>query len=138
MDNKSKKAAELFESEYNCAQAVLGAFCENYGLDINAALKIACGLGSGVRNADICGAVSGAVLVIGLKYGNDKDTCNTKTQEFTEAFKNENKHIVCRDILKCDITKSGGREIAVSKNLFKTVCMDMVISAADILIKLGY
>jgi len=67
-----EKAADIFNGGHNCAQAVLGAFCEEYGLDTDTALRIARGLGSGVRNAEICGAVSGAVLVIGLKYGHDK------------------------------------------------------------------
>ena len=138
MNDKLKKAAELFGGGCNCAQAVIGAFCGDYGLDTDTALRIAGGLGSGVRNAEICGAVSGAVLVIGLKYGHDKALCNTRTQEFTAKFKAANKSIVCRDILKCDIATSGGREKAIGGNLFKTVCADMVTSAADILVSLGY
>ena len=136
--NRIKKAAELFGGGYNCAQAVLGAFCDDYGLDTDMALKNTGGLGSGVRNAEICGAVSGAVLVIGLKYGHDKALCNTKTEEFTAKFKKENQSIVCRDILKCNIATKDGRKKAVNENLFKTVCMDMVKSAASILEDLGY
>jgi len=66
---KSQYAVELFRKGFLCSQAVLASFCDSYGLDRNSALKIACGLGSGMRCAEICGAVSGAVLVIGLKYG---------------------------------------------------------------------
>ena len=136
--NKPEKAAELFGGGYNCAQAVLGAFCDDYGLDADTALRITGGLGSGVRNAEICGAVSGAVLVIGLKYGHDKALCNTKTEEFTAKFKKENGSIVCRDILKCNIATPDGRSKAVGGNLFKTVCIDMVKSAAVILEDLEY
>ena len=136
--NKTEKAAELFGGGYNCAQAVLGAFCNEYGLDADTALRIAGGFGRGVRNAEICGAVSGAVLVIGLKYGQDKALCNTKTKEFTAKFKKENQSIVCRDILKCDIATPGGRNKAAGENLFKTVCMDMVKSAALILEEWGF
>ena len=136
--NRIKKATELFGGGYNCAQAVLSAFCTDYDLDADTALRIAGGLGSGVRNAEICGAVSGAVLVIGLKYGHDKALCNTKTEEFTAKFKKENQSIVCKDILKCDIATLDGRNKAIGENLFKTICMDMVKSAAAILEELGY
>ena len=136
--SKIEKAIELFGGGYNCAQAVLGAFCDDYGLDTDTALRVAGGLGSGVRNAEICGAVSGAVLVIGLKYGHDKALCNTKTEEFTAKFKKENQSIVCKDILKCNIATPDGRNKAVGENLFKTVCMDMVKSAVLILEDLGY
>lgn len=135
---KAEKAAEILSCGHNCAQAVLGAFCEDYGLDTGAALKISSGLGSGVRNAEICGAVSGAVLVIGLKYGHDKAHCNAKTEEFTAQFKKVNQSIVCRDILRCGIATPDGREKAVGSNLFTTVCVNMVKSAAQMLEGLGY
>lgn len=95
MSTKIEKATELFKSGYNCSQAVLGAFGEDFSLSIDTALKIACGLGSGARSAEICGAVSGAILVIGLKYGshnaNQKELCNTKTEEFVKLFREKNK-----------------------------------------------
>lgn len=134
----SKKAADMFLDGYNCSQAILGSFCVNYGFDPKTALRIACGLGSGARNAEICGAVSGAVLVIGLKYGDNKEICNEKTEKFTKVFKERNQHIVCKEILSCDISTPSGKEKAITDNLFKTVCLDMVISAADILEELGY
>jgi len=138
MISKSEKVAELFGRGYNCAQAVFCSFCDNYGFDVAVAEKIACGLGSGVRNAEVCGAVSGTVLVIGLKYGYDKKVCNAKTEEITAKFRARNQHIVCRNILGCDIATLEGREVAIKANLFKTVCLDMVVSAVDILDNLGY
>ena len=132
------KASELFKSGLYCSQAVLGAFCEKYGLDKNLAFKISCGLNSGVRCADLCGAVSGAVLVIGLKYGSNKSDCNLKTEEYINAFKEQNGSIICRDLLGCDISTTDGKEKAISENLFKTRCMDMVKNAAQILDDLGY
>ncbi len=140
--SKSQKAAELFNRKYNCSQAILGAFCEDYGVKVDTALKIACGLGSGVRSAEICGAVSGAVLVIGLKYGSDSPgaqaICNIKTEEFIKCFTEANKSIVCRDILGCDISTELGREKALSEQYFTTICLDMVVKAAQILEELGY
>lgn len=138
MSEKTKTASEIFNSGLNCSQAVLGTFCENYGVEKKSAFKIACGLGSGLRSAEICGAVSGAVLVIGLKYGENKNICNAKTEEFIEEFRNENRDIVCRKILGCDITTPAGKKKAVNGNLFATKCLDMVISAVNILEKMHY
>ena len=138
MGEKVKKASESFGNGLNCAQSVFGAFCDRYGVTEETAVKIACGLGSGARSAELCGAVSGAVLVIGLKYGESKEMCNQKTEEFMKAFKDANNDIVCRNLLGCDITTPSGREKAVADNLFKTKCLDLVKSAADILEKLGY
>jgi C_GCAxxG_C_C family probable redox protein len=86
MSEKEKIASELFGTGLNCAQSVLGAFCNNYGIEQDTAFKITCGLGSGVRSAEICGAVSGAVLVIGLKYGESKRICDIKTEEFIKIW----------------------------------------------------
>ena len=142
---KSQDAAELFRNGFLCSQAVFAAFCENYGLDKNSALKIASGLGSGLRSAEVCGAVSGAVLVIGLKHGYTdaknraaKESCNAKVEEFVRIFRERNRHIVCRDILGCDISTPDGRKKAIDEKLFTTVCLDMVVSAATILEELGY
>ena len=138
MTGRAKEASELFNSGLYCSQAVLGAFCEKYGMEKDLAFKISCGLNSGVRCADVCGVVSGAILVIGLKYGDDKAVCNLKTEEYIKAFKEKNGSIICRDLLGCDISTPDGKEKAVDENLFKTRCVDMVKSAAQILDDLGY
>ena len=142
---KSQYAAEFFRNGFLCSQSVLAAFCDSYGLDRNSALKIACGLGSGMNSSEICGAVSGAVLVIGLKYGhaNAKDTaakkiCQAKVKEFLCIFLERNRHIICRDILGCDIFTPEGKQKAREEKLFTTVCVDMVDSASSILEELGY
>jgi len=133
-----KKASDLFEKGWYCSQSVLCAFCEKYGLNEETALKISFGLNSGARCADICGAVSGAILVIGLKYGDSKDICNSKTEEFINSFKKKQGEIICRNILGCDISTQEGRELAIKKNLFRTVCADAVTNAAQTLSDLGY
>jgi len=133
-----KKAADYFESGLYCSQAVLGAFCEKYGLDKETAFKISFGLNSGVRCADACGAVTGAILVVGLKHGNTKEIGNAKTEEYIKKFVDIHMSIVCRDLLDCDISTPAGIEIALGKNLFKTRCLDLVISAAQVLDELGY
>ncbi|MCL2504155.1 MAG: C-GCAxxG-C-C family protein [Coriobacteriia bacterium] len=102
------------------------------------ARRISRGLSSGARCAEICGAVSGAILVIGLKYGDVAIECNLKTEEFIKRFKDSNGTIVCRDILGCDISTPEGKKQAASEDLFKSICMSVVISAAQILEDSGY
>lgn len=145
MKTQVNLAADLFLSGFNCAQSVLAVFCEKYGLPQKDALKTASGFGAGVRNGEICGAVSGAVMVIGLKYGQykaedkeSKQKCNEAAEAFICAFKNRNKSIICRDIIGCDLSTTQGRQLATEKNLFQTVCSDMVKSAVEQLCDLGY
>jgi C_GCAxxG_C_C family probable redox protein len=135
MGKHSEKAAALFDEGFACSQAVLGAFCEPLGMDRALAMKIANGFGGGIaRRQEICGAVSGAVMVIGLKYGRTEAgdmQAHKKTYEKVNAYCNafEAKHgfIQCRDLLGC------GMEEAKEKGLFTSLCPKFVRDAADIL-----
>ena len=145
MKTKSEKAAAYFENGFNCAQSVFSTFCERYGLDEESALKIASGLGGGFRSGEICGAVSGAVLVVGLKYGQSiaddldvKRNCNAKAEEFIQVFRERNGSIVCRELLGCDLSTEEGRAQAKRDNLFRTICDEKVRNAVDLLDELGY
>jgi len=145
MSKKCDQAVELFNSGFNCCQAVLAVFCEGYGLDRTTALKLACGFGGGVRSGEICGAASGAVMVIGLKTGHceaadmaAKSNCYAKTVQFLDAFRARNRSVVCREILGCDISTKAGYAKAHSAGLFGTTCVDMVAGAVEILERLGY
>ena len=145
MSAKSEAATTLFLSGANCAQSVLAVFCERYGLDWDNALKLCAGLGAGFRFGEVCGAVSGAVLVIGLKQGQHtaeskeaKDHCNNETVQFIDQFKRKNNSIVCREILGFDLSVKEEYEQAQKQNLFRTTCADMVERAVILLEELGY
>jgi C_GCAxxG_C_C family probable redox protein len=145
MEKATEKALANFNHGFNCAQAVLSAFCEKYGLGMELASKIAGGMGSGFRSGDICGAVSGAVMVIGLKYGpggaddlQAKPKCYEKTEEFIRAFREGCGFICCRDILGCDLSTPNGRKQAEKDDLFNTVCVDAVKTSIHLLEELGY
>ena len=145
MQSKAPQAAGFFSDGFNCAQAVLAVFCEKYHMDKETALKLAGGFGGGMRSGEICGAVSGAVMVIGLKYGHceaqdkaAKLNCNSKTVEFMSLFRNKNKSVVCREILGYDLSVKEEYDQAQNQNLFKTTCADMVKSAVTLLEELGY
>jgi C_GCAxxG_C_C family probable redox protein len=105
------------------------------------ALKIAQGFGGGMgRMAQTCGAVTGAYMVLGLKYGNaethDKETKEKVYElirEFSRRFENRNSSIVCRELLGCDISKPEGVMAAKENGLFTSICPKMVREAVEIL-----
>lgn len=107
MSEKSAKAKELFLSGYNCAQAVVAVFCEDYNISENTALGITSGFGRGMMCGEICGAVSGAITVIGMKNTavcNDlqdlKEQTALDTKEFIKSFKEKYEFLSCRELNK--------------------------------------
>ena len=102
------KAAELFMQGYNCSQAVVVAFCDVTGLETDFAAKMASSFGGGMgRMREVCGAVSGMLMVLGLLYGYEtpgddvsKKELYTHIQALAGKFRDEVGSIVCREILK--------------------------------------
>ena len=139
MNSKIETAAERFDKGFNCSQAVLSSFCEQFGLDYETALKIATGFGGGMHINGTCGAVTGAVMVLGLKYGNTgedkqaKEKTYKKVIKFANRFSARNDSVKCYDLLGCDITTLEGVQIAREKGLFDSVCPKIVRDAAEIL-----
>jgi C_GCAxxG_C_C family probable redox protein len=136
--NKTEKAVQCFNSGLNCSQAIFSVYGEQFGINTELALKISSGFGGGMgRLCETCGAVTGAFMVIGLKYGNitfdDKDG-KEKTyamiQEFAKRFKERNQSTKCEDLLGTHIV-SGDKGKAALR--VKEVCPKMVLDAAEIL-----
>ena len=130
--NSIEEAVQLFESGYVCSQAVFAAFSEDLGLPKEQALKIGACFGSGMRKAEVCGACTGALMALGLKYGENKEKSNEVCNKFLDEFKNENGSFICRNLLGCDISTPEGVKYARDNNLFKELCPKMVESAAKI------
>lgn len=125
-------AVELFNRKYRCSQAVFAAFSNELGLDESEALKIGACFGSGMRKGEVCGACTGALMALGLRYGESKEKSDEVCERFLDEFKKENGSYMCRDLLGCDISTSEGVEYAVENNLFNELCPKMVKSAAII------
>jgi C_GCAxxG_C_C family probable redox protein len=110
-------------------------------MDEQTALRVACGFGGGVGRLGLtCGAVTGAVMVIGLKYGKvkaDDDAAKEKTyalvQEFARRFRARAKSLNCTELLGFDLGTPEGREQVKARNLAMTVCEKAVRDAAEIL-----
>lgn len=126
------EAVRLFEEGYVCSQAVFAAFSPNFGLDKELALKIGACFGSGMRKGEVCGACTGALMALGLKYGESKEKSNDACERFLDEFEKINGSYICNDLLGCDITTREGVDFAVENNLFKEFCPKMVESAARI------
>ncbi|MGA2368464.1 MAG: C-GCAxxG-C-C family protein [Dehalococcoidia bacterium] len=134
---KDDDALATFKSRFNCSQAVLSSFCEELGFDMQTALKVAAGFGGGIgRSGQTCGAVTGAIMVIGLKKGMslpDPLKANEITYglsaEFLKRFRESHGSTLCHDLLGCDISNNEALMEAREKRLFQTVCPKLVQDA---------
>ena len=130
------EAVDLFNDKYVCSQAVFGAFSPELGLSKEQALKIGACFGSGMRKGEVCGACAGALMALGLKYGESKEKSNEVCERFLDEFKKKNGSYICNELLGCDITTTEGVKYAVDNELFTEFCPKMVESAARITEKL--
>jgi C_GCAxxG_C_C family probable redox protein len=138
---KSQLAIENFKT-LNCAQSVLLSHAEELKLDKTTALRIALGFGGGMAMAETCGAVTGAYMVLGLKANfKEKSIQEIKAEtkaavrKFNELFIAKHGSLQCKKLLGVDISTPEGSALASEKNLFNTVCSELVGSAAEILEK---
>jgi len=137
----SDEARERFSTSMNCAQSILTTYCEDMGLDVKTALRLAAPFGGGMsRKGEACGAISGALMVIGLKYGSSNtDDKEIKaevlriSQRFMDLFKEKHGTVRCNELLGVDIGTKEGQLIAKEKDLFNSNCPGFVSDAAGIL-----
>ena len=136
-----ENAASAFTQGFSCSQAVLSAFAAEFGLERETALKLASGLGGGMgRTGQTCGAVSGALLALGLKYGSAdpqdkaaKEKTYALVRELIARFKTRNGTALCPELLGYDIGTPEGLQAVRDKGLAATVCAKAVRDAAEIL-----
>jgi C_GCAxxG_C_C family probable redox protein len=142
MANKNETALKKFSSGYNCAQAVLYSFKDDINIDGNIALKMACGFGAGMsRKGEVCGAVTGGIMVIGAKYGrgeNDETTATEKTytkiRGLMDRFETRQGTFICRELLNgCDLSTEEGQMYFRNNDLFNATCKKCVGSVVQIL-----
>lgn len=137
---RGQKAADLFEKGYNCAQAVAVAFCDLTGQTEKEAAMMASSFGGGLgRQREICGAVSGMALVLGILegYHDPADQAGKMAQyqlvqRLSDEFRQEAGSILCRDILK-DPDTTPKPQARTPEYYATRPCARMVYLAADIL-----
>ena len=139
--NRSEHASELFLSGYNCAQSVVLSFADDLKFSKELAQKMAAGFGGGMgKQQETCGAVTGAIMVLGLLKGeevNNNDELKAAayggvkdlTRDFVAAYKTTQ----CRDLIGCDLNTPEGSEKFEKENIMEKVCAPCVKKAVEIL-----
>ncbi|MEI7597642.1 MAG: C-GCAxxG-C-C family protein [Bacteroidota bacterium] len=139
--NKQEKVKEYSESGYNCCQSVLAAYGEDFGLDIHLSLKLAKNFGSGcVYRGEICGAVSAALMIYGLKYGSDlpNDELSSEivynySRDHIKEFEKIHSSINCKDLLGLNVGFPEDLEKINEQKLFKWKCPVFIEDSVKIL-----
>lgn len=138
--NHREKALDYFKRKFHCSQAVLAAFADDCGLTEEQALRLGACFGSGMRKGEVCGACTGALMVLGSLYGQydqsdakSRQVANEVNDKMMKRFAEVCGSYLCNDLLKCDISKKEGVEYALENHLFTEFCPKMVANAVEIL-----
>lgn len=138
---RSETAVRMFEQEFSCSQSVFSTFADPADLPRATALRVAAGFGGGLaRTGDTCGAVTGAIMALGLRHcgvpvedPRAKQSAYAPVQEFLARFRSQHGSILCRELLGCDLGTPEGLQRAREQGLFKSRCPVLVRDAARIL-----
>jgi len=142
MNTRSDIATEKFLAGYNCAQAVLYSFCDDLRFDKDMALRLACGFGVGMgRKQEVCGAITGGIITIGLKYGRGEGQDKTRTEEtygkvleLMSRFESKHSTSICRTLLNgCDLNTADGQRHFKENDLLNKTCKGCVKTVVDTL-----
>jgi C_GCAxxG_C_C family probable redox protein len=137
-------AVARFDEGYACSQSVFSAYAPLFDLDPDLALRIAAPFGGGMgRMGEVCGAVTGAFMVLGLKAGStdaqdraSKEKAYDLAREFAERFKERHGSILCRELLGYTIDTPEGLQAARASGLLKELCPRLVLDSAEIVAEL--
>ena len=135
-----ERALQYFSDKFHCSQAVLAAFAPELGITEEQALRLGACFGSGMRRGEVCGACTGALMVLGLLYGqcdkNDLDSrirANNVNEAMMNGFAEKSGSYICNELLGCDVRTEEGIKYARENNLFTDFCPKMVANAVDVL-----
>jgi C_GCAxxG_C_C family probable redox protein len=133
------KAEKLHLQGFNCSQAVFSTLAEPLGFDRALALKIASPFGGGIgRTGETCGAVSGALMALGLHSGfsepdpQAKERVYALAREFMHRFEQQHGELSCKALIGVDIGTPAGLQKARQQNIFATKCLQFIASAVEI------
>lgn len=137
---RQEKALKYFNDGFHCSQAVFASFADMCGIPEEQALKIGACFGSGMRKGEVCGACSGALMVLGSLYGqydlfdtDSRQIANEVNDRMVKGFEEACGSCLCREILGYDISTPEGKQSAREKNLFRELCPQMVANAMAVL-----
>lgn len=140
--NEVQRAVSLFENGLNCSQAILTVFGKPY-VELEVAAKIGRPLGGGIAHMGLtCGAVTAAILILGLTRGNEENEGEARQEvfksarEFVRFFEDRHKTTLCRELLGADISTESGLKKIKEEKLVARSCPQFVRDAAEILCEL--
>lgn len=140
LDRRISRARSLFQNNFNCCQSVIGPFAEDLGLSEEMALRIGSGFGGGLRNGEVCGAISGSIMALGLKVGHyeadnlkDKERANQLTSYLMDKFYEKYSTVRCKDILGCEDKSMEEWRIVKSTPEANETCFEMIEDAVRFL-----
>jgi C_GCAxxG_C_C family probable redox protein len=137
MKNPTQTAQERFAQGFSCSQSVFSAYAAQLGIDDESALKLASPFGGGVAHqGNVCGAVTGALMVLGLARGSatvdKKDETYRIAEEFVKRFQERHETILCRELIGIDISTPGGLANAREQKVFQMICPGLVRDAVEL------
>ena len=138
---EEKAIQEKFMQGYDCSQVVMVHFAERLGISEEIANKVSACFGGGMMQADTCGAFTGALMVIGMKYGHydayqllaQKDVMMAKSAEFKKKFFEKRTSCNCKELLGYDVSKPEGFQEALESGRMMSFCPGMVKDVIGIL-----
>jgi len=131
-------AAGYAEDGFLCSEAVLMAIRDALGASCGYIPRVATGFAAGMgRTGNLCGAFTGAVMGLGLALGRDRPTVGDRaphwySKKMAEAFKEVEGSLTCPDILGLDIGDPGDYQTYRDRNMWGTVCRDLIKTAAGL------
>jgi C_GCAxxG_C_C family probable redox protein len=136
MINPIRTAKDRFALGFNCAQAVFSAFASHSLISDETALKITSMFGGGIgRQGEVCGALTGALLALGLERGradpDSKELDYQLAEKFMTGFKQQHGTILCRELIGHDISSKEGLKAAKESQAFKNICPMIVERTAE-------
>ncbi|MFQ5976791.1 MAG: C-GCAxxG-C-C family protein [Candidatus Heimdallarchaeota archaeon] len=144
-DNRVEEVLSCFQKGMSCSQAILSVYGQQFGVDRATCMKIASAFGGGIGGmGDVCGAVAGAIMAIGLKYDSGEvgttaftelPKSYTVAREFTQEFRERNGTVTCRELIDHDLLTVEDVQNAFKTGAFKN-CPQFVKDAAEILEKI--
>ena len=140
IEMSKERALELYAGGIDCSQVVFGYGAQILGFDEETARKIAGGFGGGMFAGERCGCVTGALMALGLAYGQCKPGDEAakaemlaKKAEFEEEFKAIHGSLICKELLKYDLTKPEEMQKIQEEGLLQSLCPVLAVTACDIL-----
>jgi C_GCAxxG_C_C family probable redox protein len=137
----SEKAVKRFLEGYNCAQSVLLTMFEHWNCKSEFVPKIATGFGGGIgRCGSVCGALTGGVMALGIKYGTNQPSpkrrlnCYELAQKLYRQFERRHRSTLCRELIGYDLSNADQLEKARNAKVFEEKCPDFIRTVVEILI----